>query len=540
MNPLQILHPFGEEPETPAAPRGPQSRGGGPAGYSSYLDSADDPLDITSSAVKNHSAFKRSADLVLRPHWGVADAVRDRLLGPNLQPEIAEAVEPHAEKLREALDLLQKNYRIYVETASNESLEKEASRLERRYFEKTGEPGQLRFLRLKRFYEKIRTFNEHAKRDWREVQKVIDNLSVLNDTRSLAYHLERQYLRSITLLIRQTESLLDDLRLYLEVQEESIDRITGSHKVTANYKADIRYSIGAMLGEPEEPDNAGPAQAEEGPRDWELESAAREREREEERKGSIAYNIVLETREHKLNRASIISTPLLGSRDWNRSPDYNMEAPIQYFEDCVEVFRDAYHVNLDTDNLLLGPLPPGAAQVRRGMGADVLGPYGEMVLELLNTAAIMILVDDFPGIEKPEVFLYHCGPNVFYRILLGELKQRGIGEMFHLDGNKQSVREFPEELLKKLLIDWWNERFDRLSGEEVDSYLTYSRQLEIVRREYRILYEEGVALRKREQPGANYLGVEKWLKENRNRVFGLRKVEIFKRFIPGTILESAT
>jgi len=536
VNQMQILHPFGEDPTPAAEARGPQSRGG--AGFTTYLDSADDVRDITSSEVKDHSSFKKSADLVLRPHWGTADVVRSKLLGQGLSPETAEAVEPHAQRLREALDLLQKNYRIYVETASNESLDKEAGRLERRYFEQTGQPNQIRFLRLKRFYEKVRTFNEHAKRDWREVQKVIDNLSVSSDTRSLAYHIEREYLRNITLLMRQTESLLDDLRLFLEVQEENIDRITGSHKVTANYKPETRYTIGAMLGESEAPDDAAES-SEQIPDEWAEESEARQREREEERRGSIAYNIVLETREHKLNRASIISTPLLGSRDWNRSPEYKMEAPIQYFEDCVEIFRDAYHVNYDESDLLLTALPPGAAQVRRGMGENALAPYGEMILEMLNTAAIMILVDDFPGIEKPEVFLYHCGPNVFYRILLGELKQRGLGEMFYLDGKKQSVREFPEKLIKKLMIDWWNDRFVTLSGEEVDSYLTYSRQLEIVRREYRILYEEGVALRKREHPGANYLGVEKWLKENRNRVFGLRKVEIFKRFMPGTILESA-
>ncbi|MCB1323184.1 MAG: hypothetical protein KDK34_23200, partial [Leptospiraceae bacterium] len=84
---------------------------------------------------------------------------------------------------------------------------------------------------------------------------------------------------------------------------------------------------------------------------------------------------------------------------------------------------------------------------------------------------------------------------------------------------------------------WWKKYFQDVAGENVDSYLTYSRQLEMVKREYRILYEEGVQMRKKEQPGVTYLGVEKWLRDNRNRVFGPRKVEIFRRFISGTVLD---
>lgn len=157
---------------------------------------------------------------------------------------------------------------------------------------------------------------------------------------------------------------------------------------------------------------------------------------------------------------------------------------------------------------------------------------------MLQSIGDAILDEDFPGLARPEVFLYHCGASVFYGIVLKIFRSRGLGEMLFLDENQNSMREFPEELIQKMLIDWWLDRFNKLPGEEVDSYLTYSRQLEMVKREYRILYDEGVLLVRREKPGINYLRAEKWVKDNRDLVFGLRKVEIFKRFIQGTVLES--
>ena len=201
------------------------------------------------------------------------------------------------------------------------------------------------------------------------------------------------------------------------------------------------------------------------------------------------------------------------------------------------LLKDAYHVNVDENDILIMPMATPAAVVRKGSGEHHIVRFHNLINRLLAESATGILMEDFPGVEKPEVFLYHCGPNVFYRILLGQLKEERLGEMFYLDINNSSVREYPEEFIKKVLIDWWNKGSDDLDREDVDSYLTYSRQLEMVKREYRILYEEGTSLRKREQPGVGYLGVETWLKENKLRVFGLRKMEIFRRFIQGTVIE---
>ncbi|MBX7059893.1 MAG: hypothetical protein K1X75_17660 [Leptospirales bacterium] len=517
-----ILHPFGDDPDEARQQR-----------RQALLERTEESRgaeggELTSRELKDHSNFRKSAELALRPHWSVADLLRQRFFSPILPPEIQEGIAPTADRLNQALDRLQKSFRIYVETAASESLEREAERLERRYFRDLGQRNQIEYVKLRRYYEKIRTFNETAKREWREIQKVLDTLLVLKDTRSMAAELEREFVRGVHKLVRQTESFLDDLKLYLEVSSESIDRITGSAKIACEFNPEKRYTIAALLGDaPGETEQVAQQPA-----------AVEEQRNVNASESSIAQFIVLETREHKLNRASIIATPLLGSRDWNRSPDYILEIPIRYFDECVTQFRSAYHVNMSPDKLLHMPLPTAAAIVRKGVGEMMLGEYHEMIVDIINNAAIMCLVDDFPGVDRPDVFLYHCGPRVLDRILVAELKQSGLGEIFYLDDNNNSIREYPQELLQKILIDWWNDRFRKLSGEEVDSYLSYSRQLEMVRREYRALHEEGVALRKKEQPGSSYLGVEKWLRENRTRVFGLRKLEIFRRFVTASVLES--
>ena len=518
-----MLHPFFDDPEESQS-----SQASGRGGARS-APAPDFSADITSRDIKDSRVFRQAIDGVLRPHWSTVEIIRDRLLAETLPPDVQTAVDQYSAKLEESLTALQKSFRVYVETSADQSLNKEASRLERRYFEAANQPRQIQFLKLKRMYEKIRTFNESAKDIWREIQKILDTLSVIKITQSIAVEIEREYFRPLALLMRQTDHFLDEVRTYLDVDDETVDAITGSHKINVSFNPALNYTIAEVLGDTEIESAAGPIA---GPNLEEVLNRP-----VQELSGSVALNIVIETREHKLNRASMIAVPLLGSRDWNRSPAYSMEVPIKYFEECVQQLKSAYHVNVDEDDLLHTPMSTAAAVVRKGQGEHSIMAYHDLITETLDDTAVKILLEDFPGVEKPDVFLYHCGPNVFYRVLMNELRVRGLGAMFYLDAANNWVREYPEEFMKKVLIDWWNHRFGHLEGEDVDSYLTYSRQVEMIKREYRVLYEEGVALRKREQPGVTYLGVEKWLKDNKRRVFGPRKMEIFRRYISGTVVE---
>ena len=503
----------------------------------SLLDSAD-PLanldvstEITSREIKDHHDFENPIELVLRPHFSTAELVLKRFFDRSLPPQIRSVVEQHGERLESEVNELLKAFRIYVATASRESLDKEAGRLERRYFPDGASEEQHNFLVLRRYYEKIRTFNETAKSRWREIMKVVDTFLVIAETRPLAHKLQVEYSRNLALLVRRTDSFLDDLRSYLQVTTENVDKITGSYKVEAAYREGPYYTIRDVLGLEEE--RAPAEEAEDATSKYSKQIAE---DTTLDLDGSVAYSIVLETREHRLNRSSLIAVPLLGSRDWNRTPDYRLEVALPAFEDAVEKFKKAYHVNIDARDIR-GPINNQAAQLLEGQGETSFVLYHRLIHSELESYSVAILFEDFPGLARPDVFLYHCGPNVLHRILMRNLRRQGLGDILYLNQQQNTSREFPEALITKLLIDWWNQHFADLSGEDVDSYLTYSRQIEMVRREYRILYEDGVQARKRAAPDSTYLMIESWLHEHRADVFGSRKVEIFRRFIQNELLE---
>ncbi len=481
----------------------------------------------TAQVLHDYHGFRQSLDVFLRPHASSAAAILERLFEDRQTDAIRQVLEEHEKKPRRNLEEIQRSYRIYIDTSGDETLEKEAKRLERRYFPAGASTRQLQFIKFKRYYEKLKTFNEIAKREWREVHKIMDTYTLIVETRGMASSIEREFLRSTQVLLRQTDSFLDSLRLYMRVTEETLDQVTGAYRITLSYDEKIRYTVGAFLGDREaEPEVRAPAVEPEKSGPFET----------EEEHSSIARSIILETRERKLNRHSIFSVPILGSRDWNRTPWYSMEVPMRFYDQAVQNFRKAYHVNVDPDGIQ-GPVAPAAAVHREGFGESVLDKYIALINGHLEEIAMCIIMEDFPGLDLPLVFLYHCGPNVVYEILKMTLKREGLGEIIFLDEAHTNVRELPEELIQKLLIDWWQKKMSAASGEQIDSYLSFSRGLEMVKKDFRVLYEEGAQRYKVERPGAAYFGQEKWIREHKYEIFGLRKVVIFKRFIPGTLLE---
>lgn len=465
--------------------------------------------------------FRAPADVAFQAHLAEARRIFSSLFEQIHSPAQKSIIEKNAGQLRKALDEITKKYRIYILTATDDVLEKEALRLERRYFEKKAERRELEFIKLKRYYEKVKTYHELARAEWRIVQRTLDTLALMAETRGLAASLAQDALGGVQDLLRHTDSFLESLKRYMEVETETLDGITATYRLTVAYNPKIIYTIRGFLGEEIEEEVVSSVPVE-------------EETDEEVDTGSLARSIILETRERKLNQASIYSAKMRGSRDWNRTPAYSLEVPVRYYDECVRHFQKAYQVFLDPEARTL--LNPSQAEAQQGLGKEILGNYVKTIRSMLETIAEKILAVDFPGLGRPDVFLYHCGPNAIYEILLKKMNQLGIGEISYFDEAGSNVVELPEELLKKLLIDWWEFRMQGVSGEDVDSYLSYSRALEMVKKEYRALVDLGSRKYREENAMASYTGLEKWLRDNRYRVFGLEKTVIFIRFIPESFL----
>lgn len=469
--------------------------------------------------------FRIEPDQFLGIHFILSEMISGIYFSPDLPEDKKEIISTIAPELQARINDVKKFYKIYILTASNESLEKEAYRLERKFFEDINKPGQIPFIKLRRYYEKLKTFNEFARNIWRDIFKNLDALDLNPELLDFKEIIPAETRNEIYPLIRKTDSFLDAFRRFLEIQNEEFDSLTRSYKVEMNFHPGKVYTMGAFFGEekqymedekklhlPEE------TEEEEEPHDL------------QEFEGSIARNIILETRQHKLAGSRILSVPILGSRDWNRTPDYRMEIPLDEYESSMETFRVAYHVNLPETTGKL-PVNQNTILARKGMGAKHHQQYGNMIETFLEQIKIDLIETDYPGLDHPDVFLYHTGPGVFERILISLLRMNNLGEIYYM-ANRAISHEFPLPVIRKEIIFWWNGQFKELDRELVDSYLIFSRIIEMVKKDYRILYDEGSRQRKRDQPGAGYSGLDRWIRENRVRVFGVRKLEVFRRFIP--------
>lgn len=485
-----------------------------------------------------HFLFRNDIENALQTHTETADLLRYIFFNAPHEPELKKVIEENTGNLKEILDRLDKQFRVYVETATPSSLEREARRLERRYFQSQGKRAQIEFISMKRFYEKIKTFNDMAKNLWRDVYRIMDTLTLIQETSALVEKIGEDALREIFSLVRKTDAFLDALRGYMRADSESYDSITNSYKLSVTFYRDIRYTIRGFFHEEHadeitEDENAS-LQPEISEEEKEEEEIFDQTSEPEAFSGSIARNIIIETRERRLSSAAIFFVPILGSRDWNRTNHYRMEVTVKEYETSLDLFKSAFFVSLPL-NPNPGNITISSARSQKGTGASLVEQYTSIVRDILDEEVFEIVSVDFPGMEKPEVFLYHCGPDVLFEIVLTSLQHRGIGEIFYLDNAGNIIREFPVNFLKRILIEWFKERFNKLAGDDVDSYITFSSIVEMVKKDYRILEQNGEEIRKKENLSVSYSGLSKWLRDNRNRIFGMRKVKIFKRFLRGTV-----
>lgn len=468
--------------------------------------------------------FRHPIELVLRPHATVSQIILTRIYQARTQPETMMVIERYGSDLVEKLEEIRRFYRVYVETSAEDLLEKEAVRLVKRFFHENPTENQKNFIRMKRFYEKIRSFQDRAERHWGDVSKLIDTFGIIPETRPLVKDLPDKHLPEVNSLLRRTTLFLLHLKEYARIEDQSIDAVTGNLTVRMVYDPRLNYTLQAALA------TEDPLLADILKRDSEEKPDVEETEsRQDER--FIAHNIVIESRSRRLGRSQVFSVPILGSRDWNRSFHYSMEINMGDYQEERSRFDDSFLLVLTRED------QERAVQLNqmvgsRGSGIERAGEYHEQMIQILDETANRLVDEDFPGVAKREIFLYHMGPNTFNAMLSQTLRSLHIGDIFYLNDNNQVIRATPELVLKKILIDWWIERFENLDLEEVDSYLTYSRNLELMRTEYISLYELGREIRRKEEPGGSYRTFDGWLRKNRHRIFGLRRYEVFQRFFP--------
>ncbi|MCB1157993.1 MAG: hypothetical protein KDK45_10850, partial [Leptospiraceae bacterium] len=131
-----------------------------------------------------------------------------------------------------------------------------------------------------------------------------------------------------------------------------------------------------------------------------------------------------------------------------------------------------------------------------------------------------------------QSFLYHIGPIVLYQIIQEDLQRREFGHCYYVEKNAV-IKLFPENMIKKMVIDYWSETFQEIKPDQVDSYMNYSKGIQGVKSSYAYFFEKAAATRKR---GYNdSLSMEDYLKSNAGKFFGYRRTQVYRRFVSDNV-----
>ena len=156
-----------------------------------------------------------------------------------------------------------------------------------------------------------------------------------------------------------------------------------------------------------------------------------------------------------------------------------------------------------------------------------------MLQTLVEFAVDSLFSKDFVGIcDDTHTFLYHIGPIVLYHIIQDDLLRREFGYCYYVEKNSV-IRLFPENIIKKHIIDYWADTFQDLESPLVDSYMNYSKGIQGIKNSYQFFFDQAAATRKRIHVEINT--IEEYMRENTGKFFGYRRAKVYRRFIPDSI-----
>lgn len=220
-------------------------------------------------------------------------------------------------------------------------------------------------------------------------------------------------------------------------------------------------------------------------------------------------------------------TELFGTKEWNRKDCYILHVKSADLKEEEKKFYSSSFVTLKPKEELNINL--AAALVRQNNGYSYALKYNKMIQTLLEYAVNSLFSKDFVNIcDDTHSFLYHIGPLVLNNIIQGDLLRRDFGYCYYVEKNNV-LKFFPENIIKKHIIDYWAESFHGLKSSSVDSYINYSKGIQGIKDSYKFHFEKAAATRKRGH-GDNK-SIEEFLLENCGKFFGYRRTQVFRRFI---------
>ncbi len=132
-----------------------------------------------------------------------------------------------------------------------------------------------------------------------------------------------------------------------------------------------------------------------------------------------------------------------------------------------------------------------------------------------------------------ELFLFHLGPQSFYYLTRRFLQELDTGTIHRKSGRGSVMEKFvPAELVKKIILEWWQAHILSTVGMERDDAAQYRAITKMVKETYDRLSAKAMAeydhLPESEKTGKNRAEI---IRENLNKWLGPTNIIVFRRFL---------
>jgi|JI8StandDraft_1071087.scaffolds.fasta_scaffold50681_1 hypothetical protein len=180
-----------------------------------------------------------------------------------------------------------------------------------------------------------------------------------------------------------------------------------------------------------------------------------------------------------------------GKLPWNSNQHYFFRFDPAIYEEERAMFKSVIgmdiHMGADEKALRSEMIRNLTSRSKKDRSSDELEvEYNMFILRYFNFCKeILILSIGIPDILK-HLFFYHIGPQHFYMIARKFLQEANTGYLHvRLADGKKVSRILPNEIIKKLVVDFWREDILPHIGEEKNNLAGLKKIIEIVDSKYK-------------------------------------------------------
>ncbi|MDX1957145.1 MAG: hypothetical protein SFU98_01160 [Leptospiraceae bacterium] len=447
---------------------------------------------------KNLGKLVKDLPTVLSFHITAVNGIRGVLTDSSQKVEVREILQAQYDEINSYLVKIDSSYSKFIENLVGAPFQREIDKQSKELFADSNLSKQKQdYVRIKIVFEWVSSFIKNAETSWNSIIGLTKIFNTYIETSSLQKKMESEFLTKVFDLNQDTKFFLNAIEAKYKC------RIIGL------YAKDKDVLISNLIFEED--------------KDYDM-SKLVEKEEEEE--------ISLKTIAKPFSKGAPMKvefhyTEVKGTKDWNRNDAYILyvktndvkEEEQKFYSSSFVILNPAENANINL----------AAALVRKNTGYAAAPKYNKMVTTLLEFIVSNLTTKDFNDLgEDTHSFLYHIGPVVIWNIIQDDLIRRDFGHCHYVEKNS-IIKFFPENIIKKHIIDFWAEKFFDLKTPSVDSYINFSKGVASVRESYKILFDQAASTRKRISNESS--SIEDYLKENTGKFFGYRRAQVYRRFV---------